>query len=183
MRKLVAAINMTLDGYCDHTAITPDQTIHQHYADLLNEAGTTLYGRVTYQLMEYWQTVLENPTGDAATDAFAVAIDRVPKVVFSRTLTSLNWDTASLATRSLEETVAALKQEPGKDIFACSPGLIVSLTQSGLIDEYQLCVHPVIAGSGTALFRNISNRLQLTLINTKIFDSGAIILYYEPVSE
>lgn len=183
MRKLVAAINMTLDGYCDHTAITPDQTIHQHYADLLNEAGTTLYGRVTYQLMEYWRTVLENPTGDPATDAFAVAIDSIPKIVFSRTLRSLSWNTATLATRSLEEEVAALKQEPGKDIFACSPGLIVSLAQSGLIDEYQLCVHPVVVGKGLPLFRNITDRINLKLLKTKIFDAGAIILYYAPATE
>lgn len=182
MRKLIAAINMTLDGYCDHTAISPDETIHDHYTALLNQAGVALYGRTTYQLMEYWQTVLKEPTGNKAMDDFAIAIDRIPKIVFSHTLKALTWETASLATRSPEEEVAALKQEPGKDIFACSPGLIVSLAQLGLIDEYQICVHPVVVGSGLPLFKNINNRINLTLVNTKTFDSGAIILYYVPVN-
>lgn len=180
MRKLIAAINMTLDGYCDHDVITPDETIHDHYTDLLDQAGVALYGRTTYHLMEYWQTVLKEPTGNKAMDDFAIAIDRVPKIVFSRTLKELTWDTATLATRSLEEEVAALKQQQGKAIFACSPGLIVSLTQLDLIDEYQICVHPVVVGSGLPLFRNINHKLNLKLTNTKTFDSGAIILYYEP---
>ena len=72
MRKLIAAINMTLDGFCDHTAIIPDEEMHQHYADLLNNAGTILYGRVTYQLMEYWQTVVKNPTGTKANSSIAL---------------------------------------------------------------------------------------------------------------
>lgn len=180
MRRLIAAINMTLDGYCDHTAISPDETIHDHYTALLDQAGVALYGRTTYQLMEYWQTILKEPTGNKAMDDFAIAINRVPKIVFSHTLKSLTWETASLATRSPEEEVAALKQEPGKDIFACSPGLIVSLAQPGLIDEYQICVHPVVVGSGLPLFKNINNRINLTLVNTKTFNSGAIILYYIP---
>jgi hypothetical protein len=83
MRKLIAGINMTLDGYCDHTAIIPDEEMHQHYAELLSSAGAILYGRITYQLMEYWRDVLENPTGEKATDDFAVAMDKIPKIVFS----------------------------------------------------------------------------------------------------
>jgi hypothetical protein len=83
VRKLIAAINMTLDGFFDHTALIADDEIHQHYTDLLNSGGTVLYGRITYQLMEYWRTVLENPTGNKSTDEFAVAMDNIPKVVFS----------------------------------------------------------------------------------------------------
>ncbi|NCU03914.1 MAG: dihydrofolate reductase [Chitinophagaceae bacterium] len=181
MRKLIAAINMTLDGYCDHTAISPDAEIHDHYTALLHTAGAALYGRVTYQLMQYWQPMLETPTGNRAMDEFAVAIDKVPKIVFSNTLKATGWQTATLAAKPLKEEVLMLKQQPGKDIFACSPGLIVSLTELGLIDEYQLCVHPVIAGSGLPLFKNISNKITLKLVNTKQFSSGAIILYYEPV--
>ncbi|MCK7556343.1 hypothetical protein MKQ70_15505 [Chitinophaga sedimenti] len=75
-------MNMTIDGYCDHTAGLPDEEIHEHYADLLRNAGVALYGRITYQLMEYWRTVLEKPTGDKAMDDFAVAIDGTPKLVF-----------------------------------------------------------------------------------------------------
>lgn len=68
MRKLIAAINVTLDGFCDHTAVIADEEIHQHYADLLRNAGAILYGRITYQLMEYWPTVVKNPTGNKATE-------------------------------------------------------------------------------------------------------------------
>lgn len=182
MRKVIAAINMTLDGYCDHTAISPDETIHQHYADLLDSAGIALYGRITYQLMQYWQTIIKNPTGIKSTDEFALCIDRIPKVVFSHTLKHTGWETARLANRDIKEEVLELKQQPGKDILACSPGLIVSLTKLGLVDEYQICVHPVIAGSGLPLFKNITGKIMLTLTNTKQFSSGAIILYYEPIT-
>ena len=109
MRKLIAAINMTLDGICDHTAIIPDEEMHQHYADLLSNADTILYGRITYQLMEYWRTVVKNPTGEKATDEFAVAIDKILKIVFSRTLKNVEWESAKLANRDIEEEVLQLK--------------------------------------------------------------------------
>lgn len=180
MRKLIAVINMTLDGFCDHTVINPDEEIHQHYADLLDSAGVLLYGRTTYQLMQYWQTLLKSPTGEKSMDDFAIAIDRVPKIVFSNTLKDTGWGTAKLANKPIEEMVIELKQQSGKDIFVGSPGLIVTLTQLGLIDEYQLCVHPVIAGSGLPLFKNINNKIILKLLRSKYFRSGAITLYYEP---
>lgn len=173
-------MNMTLDGFCDHTSGVPDEDLHQHYADLLNNSGVALYGRVTYQLMEYWRTVLENPTGIKQTDDFAVAIDNIPKVVFSRTLENVTWATARLADRELEDEVAALKQQPGKDILACSPGLIAALTKLHLIDEFQLCIHPVIAGSGLPLFKNIQEMMILHLTHTKTFGSGVVLHNYLP---
>lgn len=92
MRKLIAAINMTLDGFCDHTAGIADDELHQHYNELLSTAGTILYGRRTYQLMEsYWPTVVKNPTGNKPTDEFAVLIDNISKIVFSRTLKNVDW--------------------------------------------------------------------------------------------
>lgn len=175
-------MNMTLDGFCDHTSGVPDEEIHQHYADLLRSAGAALYGRITYQLMEFWRTVLENPTGDKAMDDFAVAIDRTPKIVFSSTLKNVDWESAKLATQDLEQEVLELKQQSGKDVFVCSPSLIVSLTNLGLIDEYQICIHPVVAGSGLPLFKSISEKIMLKLINTKTFKGGAVILYYEPIT-
>jgi len=186
MKKVIAAINMTIDGFCDHTSGIPDEEIHQHYADLLRSADTILYGRITYQLMEYWRTVLENPTGDKAMDDFAVAIDRTPKIVFSRTLKNVDWKSAKLATQDLEKEVLELKQSRNggsKDVFVGSPSLIVALTKLNLIDEYQLCVHPVIAGSGLPLFKNISEKITLKLLKTKTFSGGAVVLYYEPASE
>ncbi len=182
MRKLIAAINMTLDGFCDHTAMVADDELHQHYNELLGNADALLYGRTTYQLMEsYWPSVVENPTGNRPTDEFAVLIENIPKIVFSRTLKNIGWKNARLAERSLKEEVLALKQQEGKDLLAGSPGLIAALTNLHLVDEFQLVVHPVIAGSGLPLFKNISDKTILTLLETKtISSSGAVALYYAP---
>lgn len=182
MRKLIAAINMTLDGYCDHTAGIVDDELHQHYNDLLRNADTLLYGRVTYQLMEsYWPNVVKNPTGNKAEDDFAVLIDDITKIVFSHTLKNVGWKNARLTTASLEEEVVKLKQQTGKAILAGSPSLIAQLMQLDLIDEYQLCVHPIVLGNGLPLFKNIGDKKDLKLMRTKIFGTGSITLYYEPV--
>lgn len=183
MRKVIAAINMTVDGFCDHTAVNPDEEIHDHYTDLLRNADTILYGRITYQLMEFWRPFVENPSGEKSMDDFAISIDKIQKIVFSHTLKSVDWKSAALATQNLEEEVLELKQQSGRDVFVGSPSLIVALTKLNLIDEYQLCVHPVIVGNGLPLFKNITDRSELKLIKTKIFNSGAIILYYEPTNE
>ena len=183
MRKLIAAINMTLDGFCDHTVIIPDEEIHQHYADLLDNADVVLYGRITYQLMEYWRTLKENPSGEKSMDDFAIAIDKIPKIVFSRTLKNTEWDSAKLSNKPLEEMVLELKQQSGKDIFVGSRSLITQLMELNLIDEYQLCVHPVVAGSGLPLFENINDRTIFKLIKTKTFSGGAVTLYYEPTNK
>ena len=183
MRKLIAAINMTLDGFCDHTAGIPDDEIHQHYADLLSNADTILYGRITYQLMEYWRTLLENPSDEKSMNDFAIAIDKIPKIVFSHTLKNVEWESAKLANRDIEEEVLELKQQSGKDILVGSRSLIIQLMKLNLIDEYQLCVHPVVAGSGLPLFENIKDRTVLKLIKTKTFSGGAVTLYYEPTNE
>jgi len=184
MRKLIAAINMTLDGFCDHTALIADDEIHQHYYELLRSSGTLLYGRITYQLMEnYWPTVVKNPTGNKPTDEFAVAIDNIPKIVFSRTLQHVNWKNAKLAKKDIKEEVLELKQHAGKDILAGSRSLIVALLNLNLIDEFQLSVQPIIAGSGLPLFKNITDRIDLKLLKTKTFGCGAVTLYYEPAKK
>lgn len=180
---------MTLDGFCDHTAMIADEELHQHYNELLSSADTIIYGRITFQLMEYWQTVVKNPTGNKAMDEFAVTIDKIPKVVFSRTLKNVEWKTARLTKRNIKEEVLELKQREGKDILVGSPGLIVNCMNLNLIDEYQLCVHPVIVGKGLQLFpkdpsdKNINDRTILKLIKTKTFSSGSVVLYYEPTKK
>src|SRR5512140_1381280 len=106
MRKLIAAINMTLDGFCDHTAGIADDELHQHYNDLLLDAGAIIYGRITYQLMEsYWPNIVKNPTGNRAIDEFAVIIQNIPKIVFSRTLANVEWENANLAQGDFKEEV------------------------------------------------------------------------------
>jgi len=156
MRKLIAAINMTLDGFCDHTEMIADDEIHDHYNDLLRTAGGLLYGRITYQLMEdYWPTIVANPTGNKPIDDFAILIDDIPKIVYST----------------------------GDDLFVGSPGLIVALSNLDVIDEYQIAVQPIILGSGLRLFKNITDRKDLTLLKTKIFGCGAIVLYFEAANK
>ena len=183
MRKVIAAINMTLDGFCDHTVILPDEEIHQHYTDLIHKGDAILYGRITYQLMQYWQTLLKNPSEEKSMNDFAKAIDKIPKIVFSHTLRNTDWASAKLSNQPIEKEVLELKQKPGKDIFVGSRSLIIQLMKLNLIDEYQLCVHPVVAGSGLPLFENMNDRAVLKLIKTKTFSGGAVILYYKPENE
>lgn len=179
MRKLIAAMNMTLDGFCDHTAMGADDEIHQHYTDLLRDAGLILYGRKTFELMEFWPTLLKNPSGNAAMDDFAVAIDEVHKIVYSRTLESVEWKTAELKRELDKNEIVKLKQQDGKPIFVGSPSLIVQVANLGLIDEYQISVHPTIFGDGLRLFKNITDRIDLKLLKTKSFSCGAVLFYYE----
>ena len=184
MRKLIAAINMTLDGFCDHTAMTSDEEIHQHYNELLSNAGTLIYGRITYQLMEsYWPSLVKNPTGNKPRDKFAVLIDNISKIVFSRTLKNVDWKNTKLKKEVIKEEVLELKQQAGKNILVGSPSLIVALTQLDLIDEYQLSVQPTVLGSGLPLFKKISDRVDLKLLKTKIFGCGAVTLYYEAIKK
>lgn len=183
MRKVIAAINMTLDGVGDHTAAVPDEEIHRHYQDLLNDGNTILYGRITYQLMEFWRTLLEHPSEEKSMNDFALAIDKIQKIVFSNTLKNVSWNSAKLAEKDLVKTVLELKQQQGKNILVGSRSLIIQLMKLNLIDELQLCVHPVIAGNGLLLFENIRSRMALKLMKTKSFTGGHIILYYEPTSK
>ena len=184
MRKLIAAINMSLDGYCDHTAMDADDEIHEHYNELLRNAGALIYGRKTYQLMEnHWPSVVKNPTGNKPMDDFAILIDNIPKIVYSRTLKNVVWRNTQLKNEIIKEDIIDLKQQPGKDIFVGSPGLIVALTQRDLIDEYQIAVHPTIVGGGLPLFKNITDRVNLNLLQTKTFTCGVIVLYYEKIKK
>ena len=180
MRKLIAAMNMTLDGFCDHTAMIADDEIHEHYSELLKSADAVIYGRITFQLMEYWRSVVENPTGNKATDEFAVAIDNISKIVYSRTLENVDWKNTELKREVVKDEILELKQRSGRDIFVGSPGLIVALGKIGVVDEYQISIHPTVVGSGLSLFKNISHRIDLKLLRTKIFGCGAVTLYYEP---
>ncbi|MFT3677576.1 MAG: dihydrofolate reductase family protein [Chitinophagaceae bacterium] len=181
MRKVIAAMNMSLDGFCDHTELIADDEIHAHYNELLRNTGTLVYGRITYQLMEsYWPGLAKNPSGNKPTDEFAVLIDNVEKVVFSHTLTGVDWKNSKLVSGDLKKEISALRQQPGKDIAIGSPGLIAAAMNLGIIDEYQFSVQPIVLGSGLQLFKNITHRIGLQLIKTKTFGCGAVTFYYKP---
>jgi dihydrofolate reductase len=182
MQKVIAAFNMTLDGICDHTAGTPDAAIHQHYTDLLNSGGTILYGRTTYQLMEdYWPLLVKNPGEDKTSNDFALAIERIDKVLFSRTVKSVSWTNARLAAHDLATEIAALKQKGGKDIFIGSRSLIIEALNKGLVDELQLVVYPIIESKGLKLFDKIDGRIAMSLRATKTFESsGAVLSFFVP---
>jgi dihydrofolate reductase len=187
MRKLIAAMNMTLDGFCDHEAMIADEEIHQHYNELLSNADTLIYGRITYQLMEsYWPSVVKNPTDNKPMDEFAVLIDNISKIVYSRTLQHVVWKNSTLKKEIIKEEILELKQSRNggsKNIVVGSPSLIVALAQLGVVDEYQLAVQPTVLGSGLPLFKNIRDRIDLKLLKTKTFGCGAVMLYYEPAKK
>ncbi|MBP6619310.1 MAG: dihydrofolate reductase family protein [Leadbetterella sp.] len=183
MKKVIAAFNMTLDGVCDHTAGIADEGLHQHYSELIDNGGVILYGRTTYQLMQFWQELLKNPSGEKSMDDFAISIDKIQKLVFSNTLKETDWDSAKLTNKPLDEEVLELKKQSGKDILVGSRSLIIQLLNSNLIDELQICIHPVIEGKGLLLFDQIKDKILLTLIKTKLLNSGAIVFYYEPTSK
>lgn len=172
---------MTLDGACDHTTGIADEELHQHYADLIESADVLLYGRTTFQLMQYWQELLKNPSGNTTMDDFAISIDRIPKLVFSRTLQDTGWRTATLSNKPLDEKVLELKQQDGKNILVGSRSLIIQLLNSNRIDELQICIHPFIEGVGLRLFDRITDRIELMFIKTKPLKSGATVLCYEPM--
>ncbi len=184
MRKLIASINITLDGFCDHTAGIADEELHQNANELLRNTDTLLFGRVTYQLMEsFWPPIVKKPTGIKSVDEFAVLIDNTPKIVFSRTLKNVEWKNTKLAKEGIKEEVLKLKQQSGKNILVGSPSILITLMKLDLIDEYQFCVQPIVLGNGLPLFKNIKDRINLKLLKTKTLGSGVVILYYEPIKK
>jgi dihydrofolate reductase len=130
--------------------------------------------------MQFWQTLLKNPSDEKSMNDFAISIDKIPKLVFSNTLKGTGWDTAKLAKRPLDEEVLELKQQSEKDIFVGSRSLIIQLLNSNLLDEFQVCIHPVVEGKGLPLFDQIKGRAIFKLIKTKSLNSGATVFYYQP---
>lgn len=179
MGKLIAGMNVTLDGFCDHTSMIADAEIHDHYTEVLKNSDTVLYGRTTFHLMEFWPTLVKNPSGDKSMDDFAIAIDNIHKIVFSRTLKSVDWRNTTLKKEIVKDEILKLKQESRRDVLVGSPSLIVQLSELGLVDEYQLGVQPTIIGSGLPLFKNITDRIDLRFLKTKPFASGVVMFYYE----
>jgi dihydrofolate reductase len=185
MRNLIYAINVTLDGCCDHTKGFIDDELHEHYTQLLLEVDPIVYGRKTYQLMvPYWANVAKDPSETKADRDFATAFVSRKKVVFSRSLGDADVKkddkNARVATTDLRDEILKLKNEPGKPIMAGGVDIPSQLVELGLVDEYRIVVMPVIAGKGRRLFDgvNLPDKLKLKLVETRTFKSGFVALRY-----
>ena len=182
MRKLIFSINLSADGCCDHTKMTPHEVILEYFADLMRSADTLVYGRKTYQLMvPYWPDLAKTPGDSKPANDFALAFDAVPNiVVFSKTLDKAESPKTQIVRTNLAEEIRKLKQQPGKNILLGGVDLPSQLVHTGLIDEYILVVHPVIAGEGGRLFQGaaLPERLPLKLVASKVFGPGFVELHY-----
>lgn len=189
MRKIIQWVVASADGYIDGPngefdwAATPGSQ-QTEYSDQLNErADTFLYGRGVWEMMAaYWPNA-ESISGDEHDMEFAKVWLETPKIVFSRTLEKADWNTRVISD-NLAEEVAALKQQPGKDmIITGGSGLPASLTALGLIDEYHIAVHPLVLGGGKPVFRESEQRVNLRLVDSRTVDSKVVIMHYQPAQD
>jgi dihydrofolate reductase len=181
MRKIIYAINITLDGCCDHTKMVPDETMFEYSMQLLRDADLFVYGRKTYQLMvPYCPDVAKDQSASKSDRDFAQAFCSKDKVVFSRSLENAEDKTTRIVHGNLRDEILKLKQESGKAILAGGVDLPSQLIQLGLVDEYRFVVHPILAGQGRRLLESVSlpEKLQLKLVDSKIFKSGFVALRY-----
>jgi dihydrofolate reductase len=179
MRKVVFGINMTIDGYCGHETGIADDELHQYFTDLLRQSDVDIFGRNTYELMyPYWHDVAVAQSESPVVNEFARQYDAMAKIVFSTTMQSAEWNNTTLLRSGLREKIMELKQQPGKNISVGSLNIAAQAEQWGLIDEYHFVVHPIIAGRGPRLFQPGGGR-SLTLLNSKVFGSGAVALHYK----
>ncbi len=182
MRRVVFAINITTDGFCNHTDGIADAEVHEYHTRVLRNANLLLFGRNTYQLMvPYWPDVVKNPSETEAINEFARVFDSLDKVVFSTTLKQVGGNNTRIVRANVAEEVRALKQQPGKDICVGGLSIASQLSARGLIDEYHFVVHPFVVGKGPRLFETVKpqDRLQLDLIGTETFQCGAVALHYK----
>ena len=181
MRNVIFAINTTLDGCVDHTKQVADDETHEYFTDLLREVDLLVYGRITYQLMvPFWPEVAKHQSMDKASNEFAQAFDSINKIVFSRSLESAEDKNTRIVRANLRDEILKLKQEEGKNILVGGVSIPLQLMELGLVDEYRFVVSPIVVGEGRRLLEGISlqERLQLRLIESKIFKSGCVALRY-----
>jgi dihydrofolate reductase len=180
MRNVIYAINISLDGCCDHTKLmAPDD--EQYFTDLLREVDLQVFGRKTYQLMvPYWPDVAKDESASKADREFARVFDSTRKIVFSRSLDSTEDGNTKIVRTNLRDEILRLKQEQGKDILVGGVDIPSQLIELDLIDEYRFVVQPIIAGEGRRLLEGVSlrDRLQLKLVDSKILKPGCVALRY-----
>jgi dihydrofolate reductase len=181
MRNVIFAINITLDGCCDHTKQFVDEEQLEYFTHLMREVDLQVFGRKTYQLMvPYWPEVLKNQSETKADTEFARAFNSINKIVFSRSLDGAEDKNTRIVRTNLRDEILKLKQEQGKDILVGGVDIPSQLIELGLVDEYRFVVGPIVAGEGRRLLEGVSlpERLQLKLVESKIFKSGCVALRY-----
>ena len=181
MRNVIFAINITLDGCCDHTKGIADEELLEHYTHLMRDVDLLVFGRKTYQLMvPYWPDVAKSQSETKADNEFAKAFVSKNKIVFSRSLDSTEGQNTRIVRTKPQDEILKLKQEQGKNILVGGVNIPSQLIELGLVDEYHFVVQPIIAGEGRRLLEGISlpEKLQLKLVESKIFKSGCVALRY-----
>lgn len=181
MRKLFLFMMVSLDGYFegenhDLSWHNVDSEFVEFAIEQTSSVDAILFGRRTYEMMaSFWpseQTMQTDP-------GTAKLMNETPKIVFSRTLTQVDWQNSRLATKSVQAEVAELKQQPGKDIAVYgSNNLCLSLMDAGLLDELRIMVNPVAIGRGTPLFAGLDSKLTCRLEKTRTFKNGNVLLTY-----
>ena len=180
MRNVIFAINITLDGCCDHTKMIADEEIHEYFTHLMRDVDLLVFGRKTYQLMvPFWPEVAKNHSMTKAMNDFADKFDSINKTVFSQSLDSVEGNTR-IVRANLQDEMLRLKQEQGKNILIGGVAVPSQLIELGLVDEYHFVVQPIVAGEGRRLLEGVSlqEKLQLRLVESKIFKSGCVALRY-----
>jgi dihydrofolate reductase len=181
MRKLIYAINVTLDGCFDHTKMVAEEELLDYYTQLLRDADLEVFGRKTYQLMvPYWPEVAKDPSATKEDKEFARTFVSLNKIVFSRTLDSAEDGNTRIVRGNLHDEILKLKQERGKNILVGGVDIPSQLIELGLVDEYRFVVQPIVAGEGRRLMEGVSlpERLQLKLVESRPFKSGCVALRY-----
>lgn len=189
MRKIISTMWVTLDGFVagpagemDWVSESFDAAMGQYQGDFVSAADTLLLGRVTYQSFAgSWPHVPDNPNASEGEKDYARMLNAMQKIVFSRTLEQAEWHNSRLLKEVNRQDIEQLKHEPGRNIIIYgSASLVQALTNLGLIDEYQVLVHPVVLGDGKPLFHNVQDRVRLKLVNSKTHPSGVVVLSYQP---
>jgi len=180
MGKLFFAINVSLDGFADHTVgVGPDDELLKFFSDLLDETGVAVFGRVTYQLMEsYWPHAHEDPKATKGMLEFADKFNAVPKVVFSRTLQEANWNNTRLVRENMIEEVLKLKGQTAKNMLLGGISISQEFIRLGIVDEYWIVLHPVLVCKGRRLFDGLNTTANLKLLDSRTFRLGVVALHY-----
>jgi len=185
MRKLIYSMGVSLDGYIADPGGeidwgAPDEELHRFHNERVREIGVHLCGRRLYEVMLYWETAEENPAAADYELEFARIWKRLPKIVFSKTLETVEGN-YRLARDGVAEEVAKLKEQPGDDLAVGGAGLASTCIELGLVDEFQLFVHPVVLGGGTPYFPSLEERIGLELVETRTFGSRVVYVRYRRV--